>query len=768
MPDSTRLQPEGALPLPRRLWWPWDQPAARVGFDRRFEACEAGQAALFLSSSGPLQVWLDGQHLKIPDSPLPLWRAMRRIPVALSAGGHRLCLEAAPGSHRQPFVMACLDWHEAGAGRRLATDAAWRMACDPAAGWASRPPDEGWRPAWAFDGVWAEPWGMPCDAPDDFCRLSTGWQTMQEAPLVRGIGYPGLAAAGGRAEVGAGGALIFQPVPPYPQAPPALPEARPRLEWYRTREAHSLVNNVWLDLFERRAPHVVLDAGTETFGRVKLRVRSGGPAIVAVTTGESRYEVQHYNRRVTDIVALGDGDAFVTGPTGFRYVKVLALSGGGDAVVLDPVVVQHIRYPVSARGAFACSDDALNAIWEASVRTTHLCMQNEIWDGIKRDQLPWMGDLYVEALAAYHAFGDGRLARRSLAVLGELGPAPARPLEAQLYPGLEAIWRTASGDINDIPTYTLWWLVGLADYVRHTGDATLVEALRPELVAVMAHALARVEADGLWRARDGWDFVDWSPLSEGARVQFSHFLAYQAIELGGRLLGQADPLARDAVSALVSMASAARRRWWRAGQPALDGSHHVAAMAIRSGLLMRDEAQALFAGTLAPDTPARMTYWHRYADLDAALRVGAVEWGLAYIRRHWGPAVEAGLTTLWETFDPLWLTDDDPHALTMVGAEHARYGGYETSLCHGWSAGPVPWLHQAILGVHPTADGFAVVRFTPHLGDLEWADGRIPTPHGEIAVRLRREGDRPVAEIDAPEGVMVTVPEAIRAAWQIV
>ena len=286
MPDSTRLQPDCALPLPRRLWWPWDQPAARVGFDRRFEACEAGQAALFLSSSGPLQVWLDGQHLKIPDSPLPLWRAMRRIPVALSAGGHRLCLEAAPGSHRQPFVMACLDWHEAGAGRRLATDAAWRMACDPAAGWASRPPDEGWRPAWAFDGVWAEPWGMPCDAPDDFCRLSTGWQTMQEAPLVRGIGYPGLAAAGGRAEVGAGGALIFQPVPPYPQAPPALPEARPRLEWYRTREAHSLVNNVWLDLFERRAPHVVLvnPADMGNLGTVARTMAGFGFGELAVVT----------------------------------------------------------------------------------------------------------------------------------------------------------------------------------------------------------------------------------------------------------------------------------------------------------------------------------------------------------------------------------------------------------------------------------------------------------------------------------------------------
>ena len=48
-------------------------------------------------------------------------------------------------------------------------------------------------------------------------------------------------------------------------------------------------------------------------------------------------------------------------------------------------------------------------------------MQNEVWDGIKRDQQPWMGDLYTEALAIYHLFSDYRLAGRRLQILAEIG-----------------------------------------------------------------------------------------------------------------------------------------------------------------------------------------------------------------------------------------------------------------------------------------------------------------------------------------------------------
>ena len=182
-------------------------------------------------------------------------------------------------------------------------------------------------------------------------------------------------------------------------------------------------------------------------------------------------------------------------------------------------------------------------------------------------------------------------------------------------------------------------------------------------------------------------------------------------------------------------------------------------MAIKSQALTVDESRCLFQRTLADDPPLRMTYWHRFLDLTAAASVGEVTWGLNYIRRHWGQAQQVGMTALWEAFDPEWLCDD-PHAVTMVGAEYARYGGYETSLCHGWSAGPAVWLHTTVLGVEPAAPGWQRVRFAPDLGDLAWAKGSVPTPLGKITVMLERAGDGSLqCEISLPQGMQIEIPQ---------
>jgi len=176
---------------------------------------------------------------------------------------------------------------------------------------------------------------------------------------------------------------------------------------------------------------------------------------------------------------------------------------------------------------------------------------------------------------------------------------------------------------------------------------------------------------------------------------------------------------------------------------------------------------ALFARTPASDPPYSMTYWHRYADLDAAAHVGRVDWRLDYMRRHWGLALQAGMTTLWEAFNPAWM-GNDPHGVSMIGGEHARYGGYEMSLCHGWSAGPAVWLHTAVLGVCPAEPGFAAITFTPALGDLDWAEGTVPTPHGPIHVTLRRiEDTRLVAGLTVPAAVDVRVSEQAEEAWKV-
>jgi hypothetical protein len=743
------------------VWWPWDETAARVAFERRFGVGCAVQATLCVAASGAYKAWLNGARINPPLSHAPSWRIIHRIPLGLNAGEHRLAFEATPGPHGQPFLLACLDWEEQGRRMRLATDDTWRMAADFPEEWAARHSDQTlgvpvWRPAWAFDGVWAEPWGMPCNVPDDFCRLSHGWQVVEPRTLRTVVKqHAGLIAGGASVSVRPDGLIELRPPAPFPVAPFSIADIRKQDLAYRSREAHSNILNQRLELFETRCPHVVLDAGAETFGRVRVAARSAGPAILAVTTGESLAELDHHLGRVTDVFELRDGQSFATGPTGFRYVKIMALSAasGGSTVLLDPPEVQHIRYPAAEVGSFACSDERLTDIWRLCARTVHLCMQNEIWDGIKRDQLPWMGDLYTEALAIYHAFGDTRLARWSLGVLGELGPVPDRPLPQQRYPGLQSMWKQPHKDINGIPSYTLWWVVGLADYLQYSGDATLIEDLATELEATLHHVAGWVDASGWWRHRHGWDYVDWSPLTETERAAFCHLLACQALHLGARLLEFIGRRGEEFRAVSERLAATAQREIWRDGAAQFGAAHHLPAMLIRSGALRPDQARDLFARTLAAAPPWPMTYWHRYADLEAARLVGATDWGLDYIRRHWGHALELGLTALWEAFDPAWI-GPDAHAVSMVAAEHARYGGYETSLCHGWSAGPAAWLHRAVLGVTPAQPGFAEIEFRPALGDLGWAEGAVPSPHGPIHVRLNRNGrNRVSAALTLPAGV---------------
>ena len=104
----------------------------------------------------------------------------------------------------------------------------------------------------------------------------------------------------------------------------------------------------------------------------------------------------------------------------------------------------------------------------------------------------------------------------------------------------------------------------------------------------------------------------------------------------------------------------------------------------------------------------------------------------------------------------------------MVGAGYARYGGYETSLCHGWSSGPAAWLLSAVLGIAPAEPGFACVCFAPDLGGLDWAEGSVPTRFGLIQVRLeRRDGKSPLAVIELPPGMRLQIPDSVGDKWEI-
>ena len=55
------------------------------------------------------------------------------------------------------------------------------------------------------------------------------------------------------------------------------------------------------------------------------------------------------------------------------------------------------------------------------------------------------------------------------------------------------------------------------------------------------------------------------------------------------------------------------------------------------------------------------------------------------------------------------------------------------------------------LGVTPAEPGYTIARVAPRLGGLQWTKGKVPTPHGLIAVHAT--GER--ATVDSPLPVIL-------------
>jgi hypothetical protein len=73
--------------------------------------------------------------------------------------------------------------------------------------------------------------------------------------------------------------------------------------------------------------------------------------------------------------------------------------------------------------------------------------------------------------------------------------------------------------------------------------------------------------------------------------------------------------------------------------------------------------------------------------------------------------------------------------------------------CHAWGAHPLYHYYASLLGIRPSAPGFAEVEVRPMLGALAWASGSLVHPAGEITAEVRREGERLRGQVTLPEGV---------------
>ncbi len=150
--------------------------------------------------------------------------------------------------------------------------------------------------------------------------------------------------------------------------------------------------------------------------------------------------------------------------------------------------------------------------------------------------------------------------------------------------------------------------------------------------------------------------------------------------------------------------------------------------------------------------------------LEALAKSGHYAEAMDIISKYWGGMLDMGATTFWEDFDLDWMENagriDDfvPDGKRDIHGDFGAYcyPGFRHSFCHGWASGPTAWLTDRVLGVEVLQPGCTKVRITPHLGNLQWAEGSFPTPKGIIRIRHEKRPDGTVRSfVKAPKGVKV-------------
>ena len=470
---------------------------------------------------------------------------------------------------------------------------------------------------------------------------------------------------------------------------------------------------------DKKQHSMFVDFGKETFGYIKLNGIKG-KGKVSLYFGESPEEAKDTARcELADKVDIDQqsGDYTFMGSRAFRYVSIYY----DDNIDIDDVSMLYEYAPVTQRGSFKCSDDEINKIWDVAAYTLHLNTREFFIDGIKRDRWVWSGDAYQSYLMNYYLFFDSPTVKHTLLALRGKDPVTSH--------------------INTIMDYSFYWFLGIKDYYQYTGDKTFIQQNYPRMQSMMDFCLSRRDKDGLVQGLTGdWVFIDWADgLSKQGEVSFEQVLFCRSLET----MAECAKIANDNAGAekYASIAADLKAKifsyYWNDQKHALvhsriDGkqtdnvTRYANMFSIFFNYLNEDQKQDVKKYVLMNNNIPKITtpYMHFY-ELEALCAMGEQSYVLQQIKDYWGGMLKLGATSFWEEYNP-----------AKSGADvYAMYGRpYGKSLCHAWGASPIYLLGKYYLGVKPLSPGYKDYIIEPNLGSLQWMQGSVPTPNGDIRV----------------------------------
>lgn len=360
--------------------------------------------------------------------------------------------------------------------------------------------------------------------------------------------------------------------------------------------------------------------------------------------------------------------------------------------------------PTNYLGSFACSDPMLTRIWYTGAYTVKANFYKNYFGAVlmdRGDRFSWTGDAHPAQAAALVSFGNWNFIKENL----------------------ESTAKTSNG----IESYSLYWILSLVEYYRHTADRAVLEKYLDHTKSLLDHAASIYSDPPIsfygWDERLGAGFEqpDRFETKSAYRMLFIRTILEFASALNEIGHQDASETYRDLAHKKIEQLRS-NERWF---EPL---GVHALADALNTGLLNEYEKQGIFAQAFS-NRLNRLSYspFNQSFIIQAMAIMNRYEEAMVTINDMWGGQIDYGGTTFFEVYAPSWN-----RCMERNGAVPNCQVGY-TSLAHPWGAGVTAWLSREVLGIRPTSPGFKEIEILPHLpGGLTWVSGSVPTPNGLV------------------------------------
>ena len=400
-------------------------------------------------------------------------------------------------------------------------------------------------------------------------------------------------------------------------------------------------------------------------------------------------------------------------------------------------------YPGEILGEFECSDESLNKVFDVCAWTLKICRQSMHLDSPKHQEpLACTGDYYIESLMTAFTFGDMRLA-----VLD--------------------IKRTADEIIHHNgkmfhTTYSLIWVQMIKDVYLLTGDKSLIEYCKDALVTLLTRFETYLGDNGLIENPPDYMFVDWvvadgysmhhppKALGQTCLNAFYHNALIEAAwlmdiigcdGLKNKYLAQAGEH-KEAFNGILFDSDkglyfdglntpTGSSHWLPENIGGRYYSKHSNILAVLCSLCTGEKAREIMRRVMSESFITDLQPYFMHYLFEALKKTGLYkDYAMPQLRR-WSVMTDECSKGLQEG----WFKPEESYSF-----DHS----------HAWGGTPAYQLPTAVTGFKMLEPGFKKISLSPELFDLEFANVKIPTPLGEIVVKLKK-GEEPF--ISVPDGI---------------